>query len=234
MAKTTLVRRSRVTGGPTFRPGRRVPRAIDKWFASLFVTSEWHDTDDAQWVRDLRRIAQSEGCTVVFDLDHGYQESCLILRGRAGPRLILLGAAGGTKDDCITAFLHELGHAVVYMRGQQSKDSVAAELAAWNAAQALAQEHGLPVLSENRRRALYTYRYADLLRGSRGSKGSTQTKRASHYERLLESKASAAISGGEEKPAEEMPRGKKGKRLAKRAFKRRSARVRRRTSTDES
>ena len=54
-----------------------------------------------------------------------------------------LGGARASRVACLTVFAHELGHHLLRVRGQQSGDLAADELAAWDRAHEIARKHGL-------------------------------------------------------------------------------------------
>lgn len=206
-------------------PNTRVPRSYDKWIRELLYPSTWSDScgSDVPWLALGRQIADKHGCSLVYDTSRHWKESMYFPSSADHGPVVCVGGTGDHIDSC-SAFLHELGHHMLYVRAQHSTRTLAAEEAAWRVAHELALEHRLPLNPGVRRTALYSYRYAQQLAASSGSRGRTRKRPAPRSWRLETSRRSANASTryGIESI------GKKGRRHTKRYIKRATARKERR------
>ena len=210
--------------------GQRVPRPIHKWLQGL-LDGDWQGTFGPAWAIRAARIAEPFGCTLIYDPDHHWRESCYIMRNNVfGRKTILLGGASATETIGLSIFAHELAHHVLVKRGQEPSDLVLLERRTWEIAAELAAQFNLPSCSKTRRRALYGYRYAALLWDTVGSKRRTRKPKAQKSARLLGSKESAEanVAG-----FGLLPLGKRGKRGTKRDIKSATRKALRRRRIDE-
>ena len=217
------------------RHGRRVPKPIEKWLTEIGViaTGAWQDADaDHSWLPIARKIAAEQGCNLFFDPNHHWQESHYVSdatnsRGERLDHIIAVGG-GGLPNYCCTAFLHEFGHYLLILRGQNTNDLNECEEAAWRIAQEVAREHRLPCVANIRRTALYSYRYGRLYQAKAGSTKRTRRRPKPKSVQLTESKRSAAVSSAPnaDEPYKP-PLGKKGKRMNKKFIKRSTAKAER-------
>ena len=217
--------------GPRRVRGRRIPRPFDKWLISILDPLDWTDTNDAdapQWVRRFRVLAAEIGCRLIYDPKHHWRESLFCSAAADGKTYILIGGAG--KDNyCCTAALHELGHAILHARRNHPSEDIPGEEEAWRIATQIAERERLPLVASIRRKGLYSYRRARLLKASAGSKHRTKRRPLPKTGKLARSRRSSSVS----LPSDAFPIGKKGRRKTKRDIKRMAAKSERRRGKDD-
>ncbi|MBD3334121.1 MAG: hypothetical protein GF355_01240 [Candidatus Eisenbacteria bacterium] len=170
-----------------------------------------------------RRIAKEHGCRIVYDRRHHWRESGYYREFRKLGPTILIGGAGDPLD-CCSVLLHELGHHILHSKNQHPGEVISGEQAAWRVAHRLAQEHRLAVRPDIRREGLSSYRHAQRLEATAGSKNRNPRRRLPRSWRLEGSQRSATVHAG----WGHYCTGKKGKRHAKRIIKRATAKAERR------
>ncbi|MFC1661236.1 hypothetical protein ACFL3S_07250 [Gemmatimonadota bacterium] len=217
--------------GPRRVTGRRIPRPFDQWLISIFAPLDWVDTDDAEapvWVRRVRKLAQEIECRVIFDTRRHWRESVCVYSAAEERRYILAGGAG-KENYCCTALLHELGHALLRARHNHPSEDMPGEEEAWRLAAQIAQEERLPLVASIRRQGLYSYRRAELLRATAGSKQRTRRPPLPKTGKLTSSRRSGPVTV----PPDAYPIGKKGRRKTKRDVKRATSKAERRKGKED-
>ena len=201
---------------------RRIPRPFEKWLSEIFAEDVWTgSTQSYPWLKTVRRIAKESGCRIILDTSRHWQESLYSPDYKKMGPTILAGGATNPNYSC-TAILHELGHHILKRDKQHPRDMLRGEEAAWRIAQGIAQKHRLPLASNIRRQALYSYRYR-LLLVAPGSKRVHRRRPLPKSWQLEGSRRSAAASVDQPSSM-----GKRGKRHAKRDIKRATSKAERR------
>jgi hypothetical protein len=206
-----------------------VPRWWHYWLNDLLHPVPWKNAGNPwDWLQKLRALAKSYDCRLIFDPRHHWKESRYCRNRDERSPTILAGGAGDRRFVC-AAILHELGHHILVIRHQHPAEALKGELAAWDVAHSLAEEHHLPLLGRPRRIALRSYREGIESERTAGSKRKNRRRQQPRSWRLEDSRRSAQVSNGGGLYA----MGKKGKRHAKRYLKKATTRAERRPQPEE-
>jgi len=179
---------------------------------------EWKD--DSYLPDRLERIQQigrGFGIEVHFDCSNSFEDS---FYGPGSPPIIWIGWKEGEVAGATVA-LHELAHHIHNAQHHASKYLLSNEIAAWELAKELAQQHQLPLDNGIRRRTLRTYKQAASYLP--GSKRMNRSRPQPKSWNLPESRA-----GSEAKVPAMYAYGKKGKRKLKKYLKQKTSKALRR------
>jgi hypothetical protein len=204
-------------------PAGRYPRPFLRWLTAILKQEPWIDSKDLDdRIQETRRVAVAHGCHVVTDQRRHWRESAYRFDYEGKGPTILAGSAGNPNYVC-TAILHELGHHLLHVDRRHPRNPIEGERAAWRIAGEIARKHRLPLVASIRRKALYSYRLAELLHESGGSKRRNRRRAPKSWD-MQRSQRSRAVSAAKGLD----PMGKKGKRHAKRTIKRATSKAERR------